>query len=322
MNSYKISVVVPTYNTGKFLIDLFDSLKSQTIGFDNIEVIFVDDKSTDSQTLDLLKEFSSYDNVKVIYKDFNSGYPGEGRNIGLSEADGEYIIFTDHDDSYNPDAFEEMYKIAKDKDMIICNFNQVYPDKIIPFNANIKENDYLTLPAAIWTRLFRREFLLKNDIWFLEGMLAEDVYVAVLSTLKTSKIDYLPELYGYNYSIRDNDDDKSTIHLRNRKYIEAILNGYIEIDKMLQRENFTEYGKDIFRKHLTSWLYTIDLSNLTEQDKFELFKKAYDVFNKYYTDDPYFKGKYKKTAKQILNKNFKKAAKDNFFKKLKRLNHD
>ena len=317
MSQYKITVVVPTYNTGDFLTNLFDSLRSQTIGFDNIEVIFVDDKSDDEKTLELLENFNSYDNVKVIYKDSNSGYPGEGRNIGLREASGEFVIFTDHDDSYNPDAFERMHENADGKDMIISNFNQVYPDKIIPFKADFK--DYLTLPAAIWTRLFRRDFLIENDIRFLEGMLAEDVYVATLASLKSDNIVYLEDLYGYNYSIRDSDEDKSTIHLRNYKYIEAILRGYVEIDKALERENFTEFGKEIFRKHLTSWLYTIDLSSLTEEEKSELFERAYPVFKKYYTEDPYFKGKYRKTAKNILDKKFKKAAKDGFLKKLKRV---
>ncbi len=315
MFKYKISVVVPTYNSGDFLVDLFDSLKSQTIGFENIEVIFVDDNSKDKRTLDLLNKFSNYNNVRVIYKEYNSGYPGEGRNIGLKNANGEFIIFTDHDDTYNIDAFEKMYANSYNKEMIISNFNKVYSGKKIPFNANF--TNYLTLPAAIWTRMFKREFLVKNNIWFLEGMLAEDVYVATLASLKTDKIVYLENLYGYNYNIRDSDKNKSVIHLRNYKYIEAMLNGYIEICKMLEKENFTQYGEDIFRKHLTSWLYTIDLSNLTQQDKQNLYKKSYHVFKEYYSEDPYFKGKYKKTANNILNKNFKKAAKDSLFKKLK-----
>ena len=317
MSEYLISVVVPTYNTGEFLTNLFDSLKSQTIGFENIEVIFVDDNSTDKMTLDLLGKFNSYENVKVIYKDSNSGFPGEGRNIGLKNAKGEFIIFTDHDDSYNPEAFEKMYESSRGMDMIVCNFNQVYPDRTVPFKADF--SGYLTLPAAIWTRLFRREFLIENDISFLEGMLAEDVYVATMASLKTDRIKYLENLYGYNYSIRDSDEDKSTIHLRNYRYIEAILNGYIEIDKALERENHTQHGKDIFRKHLTSWLYTIDLSDLSEDEKSQLFEKSYDIFRKYYTEDPYFRGKYRRTAENILAGDFRKAAKDGFFKRLKKV---
>ena len=63
MSQYKISVIVSTYNTGNYLNEFLNSIKSQSIGFENIEVIFVDDKSTDNYTLDLLKDFNeSYEN--------------------------------------------------------------------------------------------------------------------------------------------------------------------------------------------------------------------------------------------------------------------
>lgn len=107
---YKISVIVATYNSGDFLNEFLDSIKSQSLGFEDIEVIFVDDASTDSCTLDLLHDFNKkYSNVSVIFLDENSGFPGTGRNRGLDLAGGEYVIFADHDDSYVENAFEVMY---------------------------------------------------------------------------------------------------------------------------------------------------------------------------------------------------------------------
>ena len=108
--NYKISVIVATYNSGDFLNEFLDSIKSQSLGFEDIEVIFVDDASTDDYTLDLLNNFNeSYPNVSVIFLDENSGFPGTGRNRGLDLAGGEYVIFADHDDSYVENAFEVMY---------------------------------------------------------------------------------------------------------------------------------------------------------------------------------------------------------------------
>lgn len=320
MSDYKISVIVATYNSGKYLIEFLDSIKSQSIGFENVEVIFVDDNSNDSESLELLKELdNSYDNVKSIFLDNNSGFPGTGRNVGLNLANADYVIFSDHDDTYNPDAFEVMCDKIADNDMLISNFNQVYTDKTVPFKSiykdageievsDIKEDEnLLRVPAAIWTRLFRKDFLIENDISFLEGMLAEDVYVATYSCLKANGIIYLNDFYSYNYKIRDSKEDKSTIHVRNRKYIEAILNGYYKIDEMLIRINQTSYGELIFRSHLTSWLYTIALSKISDLDKKELFIKAYDIFNKYYSKDPFFKDRYDKLVKLILNKEFDEA---------------
>lgn len=320
MSEYKITVVIPTYNTGDFLKNSFNSILNQTIGFSNIEVIFVDDASTDLETIKNIKEIvNKYDNCKAIFNEINTGFPGTGRNIGLKSAKGEFIIFADHDDSYILDAFEVMYnEINKNNaDCVICNFNQVYPDKIIPFNSGFKgkvefSKDLFQIPAAIWTRLFSRKFLIENNILFLENMLCEDVYVATLSLFKANKIIYLSDYYGYNYSIRDTDRDKSTIHLRNKKYIQSILKGYFEIAKMLDRENKSNYGKLIFKKHLTSWIYTISISELTSDERLELFTKSYPLFVEYYIEDEYFKGKYNKIIKAILNQDYQKAVNESY----------
>lgn len=320
MSDYKLSVIVSTYNTGDYLNEFLDSMKSQSIGFENIEVIFVDDNSNDEYTLDLLKKFNNdYENVKVEFLDVNSGFPGTGRNTGLNLSTSDYVIFSDHDDTYTDNAFEVMCDKIADNDMLISNFNQVFPDKTIPFKSIYKDSgeinvsdidedkNLLRVPAAIWTRLFRKSFLIENDISFLEGMLAEDVYVATYSCLKAEGIIYLNDFYSYNYKIRDSKDDKSTIHVRNRKYIEAILNGYYKIDEMLINLNKTSYGEIIFKSHLTSWLYTIVLSKISDIDKKELFIKSHDIFNKYYSDDPYFKKRYDKLVDLILNQKFDDA---------------
>ena len=318
--NYKISVIVATYNSGDFLNELLDSIKSQSLGFEDIEVIFVDDLSNDSYTLDLLRNFDEkYSNVSVVFLDENSGFPGTPRNKGLDLASGEYVIFSDHDDSYVENAFEVMYNKIKGYDVLVSNFNQVFDNKTIKFKSlygdapeiSVKsideDRDLLRIPAAIWTRLFRKEFLVKNNIRFLEGMLCEDVYVAILASLKANGIIYLNDFYSYNYKIRDSEGNKSTIHIRNRKYIQAMLNGYYEIAKMLENENKTSYGEEIFRQHLTSWLYTIVLSKLDSKDKKELFVQSYDIFKMYYSEDPYFKKRYNKLVSYILNKEFDNA---------------
>ncbi len=327
MSKYKISVVVPTYNTGKFLNDLFDSLKSQTIGFDNIEVIFVDDKSTDRQTLDLLKEFSSYDNVKVIYKDFNSGFPGEGRNIGLREASGEYIIFTDHDDSYNPDAFDTMYLMIEG-DILITNYYKQFKDEKIPEKTNFNnmniaierfEEDLrlFDIGPSIWTKLFRREFLLKNDIWFLEGMLAEDLELYIHSLLKAKGIVYLDDFYSYNYKIRDEGGNKSTIHLRNKEILSKMIKGYYKTYELLEDLNQSKYFSNIFERHFVYWITSLMKSEIADEDKKELFKELNPLLKKQLAINPGFGERiYEPLTEPLLNDDFDKATKT--LKKIKK----
>ena len=89
-----------------------------------------------------------------------------------------------------------------------------------------------------------------------------------------------------------------------------MLNGYFEIVKALDKENLQKYGETIFKQHLTSWIYTIVLSELNDSDKFELFEKSWPIFDKYYTEDLYFKGKYNKIINAILDNKFEKAVKE------------
>ena len=321
MNKYKLSVIIPTFNTGDLLKDLFDSIKNQTIGFDNVEIIFVDDASKDVYTLDLINSYESdYSNCKAIFLNENSSFPGKPRNIGLEASTSDFVIFADHDDSYNPDAFEKLYnKITEENaDFVISNYYKVYSNKKVKektvFNGeSVKINDisqdlrFFEIGPSIWTKLFRKKFLIENNIKFLEGMLAEDVYVATNVSLNANGIIYLNDFYGYNYKIRDRKGNKSTIHIRNKKYIEAMLNGYYEISNMLKEQNKEKYGKIIFKSHLTSWLYTIVLSRIDLKDKTELLIKSSNIFKKYYTEDPYFQGKYVNLANYIINEDFSRA---------------
>ena len=116
---YLVSVIIPTYNGGGVLKNAIDSIINQTIGFENIELIIVDDASTDANTKELLLEYQSTypDNIKCIFLEENSEHPGKPRNIGIDHANSDYIIFSDHDDEYLENAFETLYySITKFRD--------------------------------------------------------------------------------------------------------------------------------------------------------------------------------------------------------------
>ncbi|MDE6713739.1 MAG: glycosyltransferase, partial [Lachnospiraceae bacterium] len=120
----KISIIVPFYNSERYVKRCLDSLLHQTIGLQNLELILVDDASTD-RTLDLLKEYEKqYPEQIILIPCSQNGRQGTARNIGLQYATSPYIAFVDSDDWVETDMYEKMYdKItAYNCDIVVCRF--------------------------------------------------------------------------------------------------------------------------------------------------------------------------------------------------------
>ena len=111
---YKISIIIPVYNVCEYLEACMASLREQTIGFENLQVIMVDDHSTD-KSWDLLREFAKQENVVCMRLDENSGAAGRPRNVGLAAVQAEYIMFLDADDTYYADACQVLWDAIQEK---------------------------------------------------------------------------------------------------------------------------------------------------------------------------------------------------------------
>lgn len=325
MDKYKVSVVVPTYNSGLFLNTLFDSMMYQSIGFENIEVIFVDDNSNDEYTLYLLDLFDKkFSNVTSVFLKENNGFPGKGRNIGLSLSQAEYVVFSDHDDTYVPNALEMMYDTAKKEnaDVAITNYFKIYPNKKIKtkttFNGeNVVVNDFsedlrlLDMDPAIWCKLFRKDFLIENNIKFLEGMLAEDLYLFLKSLVKSKRTVYLDDFYSYNYFIRNIEGDKSTIHIRNKKYLGKMVEGYWKVYDFLIDSDLSQYYSDIFNNHFVYWITSLILSDIDDNEKLELIKSVNELLKKDVEILPGFDERiYSSLTQPILDDDYEKTVKN------------
>lgn len=171
----KVSVVVAVYNPGPNLNGLISSLDAQTLGPDEVEVILVDDGSTDGTRERLVNVAAGRPNV-VVAMIPNSGWPGRPRNVGTDLARGEYVFYADHDDEFFPRALEQMYAMAA------ANSSDVVYGKVIrmglqtPYwelakadrdHADLVEDHLLVSRST--HKLFRRSFLVDHDIRFLEG---------------------------------------------------------------------------------------------------------------------------------------------------------
>ena len=136
MKQPEISVVVPVYNTSAYLEQCMESILSQT--FQNMEVICVDDGSTD-KSLEILKRFAKRDSrITVLHRDGASGSAAVPRNMGLERAKGTYVIFLDSDDYIDLQMFEKMLVCAKKQnaDLVMCD-NYVVSSR----NGLVKDRD-------------------------------------------------------------------------------------------------------------------------------------------------------------------------------------
>src|SRR3954453_178606 len=107
----KVSVVIPVFNPGKYIDRCIDSLLRQTLSAGEFEAIFVNDGSTDDTPDRLQQLVANHPHFRLITIP-NSGWPGKPRNLGVSEAKGEYIQFVDQDDYLAPGALQRLYDLG------------------------------------------------------------------------------------------------------------------------------------------------------------------------------------------------------------------
>ena len=119
--TFKISVIMPVYNAEDELNTAIDSIINQSFGFENIELIIVDDCSTDNSRNIITDYANEYENIIPVFLDENSGLPGKPRSLGIKYASADYISFLDSDDEYLKDGLKNLYDtiLSEDSDFVI-----------------------------------------------------------------------------------------------------------------------------------------------------------------------------------------------------------
>ena len=217
-----LSVIVPVYNMAKDgnLEYCMNSLVNQTL--EGMEIIAVDDASTDN-SLEILRNFEKKypERVRVIASPENKRQGG-ARNLGLKEANGQYIGFMDADDWAALDLFEKMVKLAESTgaDAVGTDMCRVYEHTMVPTEREVcnemsqtgildynKRKDYLLTPGPVVTKIYKREIFFDKDFSFPEHMSYEDNAVVLELAMRINHYEHLPEA-GYFYYQHDD----STTH--------------------------------------------------------------------------------------------------------------
>ncbi len=285
-----ISIIIPCYNAEKFVRKCFDSIKVQTIGIEHLQVIFVDDASTDG-TWELLQTFEKEapDSVCIIHCDEN-GRQGRARNIGLTYAVAEYIQYVDADDWIENDMCRGMYNDAErnGSEIVCCNGVRdndngtlcTYPDltadtgtdKRLLIDDDDKRRSFLLTSAmggVTCNKLISREFIISNDISFPEKLAYEDNYWYNILYLYAEHV-YIDSHRYYHYYY----NPSSTVASTNQGYHEDMLTVNRLKWEMWEERGFLEK----FRHELEiDFLYSAYLGYLRiifcrfEQSRYDLF---------------------------------------------------
>ena len=268
----KLSVIMPVYNVGKYLPMCLDSIVSQTL--EDIEIICVNDGSSD-ESLSVLQQYKEKDSRIIIIDKKNEG-SGVARNTALAIAQGEYIYFVDGDDWLdNNSVLEKLYLKAVEDNLDILIFgglscyenegriykskggyslktvDKKYINKV--FSADDIKKDVFEFPSTAWTKLYRREFLIDNNIKFQLIKVGQDQLPFFHSMILGERIEVINE---FPYCYRKNRVGSAMTVKKKKNHSPIYVTKAVE-ELLIKLGKFDDYGSMALSKYFgkaTSWL--------------------------------------------------------------------
>lgn len=271
----KISVIIPVYNTEKYLDKCLSSVINQT--FKDIEIILIDDGSTDS-SYEICKKYANDDERIILIQQSNQGQ-GFARNNALLKSKGEYLFFLDSDDYIELDAFKILFKEAIDKNSDLVMFGWEKRDEetntllyqfskidLLAINDRKLRIPYIFLKIApsVWSALIKKELIIDNYLFF-PNVFFEDAYIVPKIYYFAKNISCVDKIIYY-YIDRQN----STVNTFSMKHAIGIGGLCVDLTNFFMKEKIYEEFKLILHKRLLEHLdlakkRTIMFANKTEK---------------------------------------------------------
>ena len=301
--SVKVSIIIPVYNTEKYLRKCLDSVCNQTL--QDIEIICVNDCSTDD-SLEILKEYASNDNrIKIINFTENKGV-AVARNTAIEQAKGEYIGFVDSDDYVDLDFYEKLYERAlKNKaDIVVGNYYMYFDNQNTicgkDFLAQIQKNK-VWFNGLFVLAIYSKKLVQANHIKFTENFrYGEDRIFPILAVYHSSEVETMQDIF---YHIQKRNDSSSAAYFNDTRKINDFIKSSKEI---LIQFNSLDYSEDDYLIFFCEYLDYI-LSTLIQAND-ECKSMVADLYCYFYENAKFktiFSQKYNaKILEYIQNKNF------------------
>ena len=291
----KLSIVVPVYNMaaeGK-LEYCIKSLLNQTLS--NYEIIAVDDASTDDSLQILRKlEKENTSKLKVLASPVNH-HQGGARNLGIKASQAEFIGMMDSDDWAAPDMFEKLMKCAEQTgaDVVGCDYSLVQEHtmnigRVIHVNnweqtgklTKEKKCQLILQPGSMVVKIYRREIIVNNDLWFPEDIFYEDNCMSPIWLLHCTHFERVEEPLYYYYQ-----DETSTVHhISQKKLYDRMAAMELLVKKGMEMGFYEDYKSELEYKfaelYLVNTLFSLMGSNT--KGKFRMIKEIRNgILNKF-----------------------------------------
>jgi glycosyltransferase involved in cell wall biosynthesis len=261
-----VSVIIPVYNGEAFLRSCLESVASQTLK--NLEIICVDDSSTDG-SLKILREFEAADaRVRVVTQEHEGA--GAARNRGMSLASGKYLAFLDADDYFESDMLKTMFINAERcvSDIVICRtstFSDSAPQPVFDTYSvrgldagkvysplDLQEKAFHYCVGWPWDKLFRRSFILEHELRFQHLMSSNDAYFVYMALLLAKSISFVDKYLVYHRV-----GNPESIENRRDSTWENAFSAIYAIEQGLRWKNLYEQYKGAF----LGWAYDFCIWN-------------------------------------------------------------
>ncbi|HNW26532.1 MAG TPA: glycosyltransferase [Candidatus Gastranaerophilaceae bacterium] len=274
MEKCLISIIIPVFNSEKHLVQCLESVINQTLT--DIEIICVNDGSKDN-SLEILNKYATKDKRISVINTENKG-PSHARNKGMEIAKGKYIQFVDADDWIVKNLCQTVFENAQknDSDIVIFNGNSFDNNKkitqpkkffdLLMWENHVNENSKHTFKdyegsimsgnLSVWNKLYKKEFLQKNQIIFPENISGIEDYYFHLNTFLNAQIITLIDKYLYNYRVIQS--FTITSHFAKSDNIFQTFALADSIDELYKKKRFDEIYKYVlleFKCHLLHFWY-------------------------------------------------------------------
>lgn len=281
----KISVMVPVYNTSKYLVQCLESILKQSLK--EIEIICVNDGSTDN-SLEILEKYAEKDKRIIIVNKLNGGLTS-ARNAALEKAKGEYCINIDSDDWIEQDYLKTLYEKAK-KDKLDIVISDIIVDsskeKKIRKDLEIESSEFLNGAKYLekvytinflgytWNKLIKRNLYIENNIWYNEEIfLLEDIEALGRVAYYAKKIGKINKAF-YHYRISENNGSKNIIF----KHLPDTLKCFKSLEEFYRKHKEEKLRNLIIRRK------NLRLIGMILGSNFDKFNEYDEFLNKYLLD--------------------------------------
>lgn len=267
----KVTIIIPVYNSEKYIGRCLDSVISQS--YTDFKILVVNDGSKDNSQQIINEYISRYPEKIISIEQENKGV-AVTRNESIKKAMGKYIMFIDNDDFIDKDYIKTYISTIEegDYDAVIGGYRRPDENGKIVRTLPLKESEWAKFMIMTpWAKIFKKQYLIDNDIEFLKNNIGEDIYFNLKAMLLSKKIKVI-EYIGYNWLFNTTSvSNTKQKNIQNLQVYELLNSCY----DMLKEEKLLDKNYEILKTHFTRYIIWL-LSFSTKGLSYEIISKEYD----------------------------------------------